>query len=254
VNLGELKSFLFELFGAEKLADETEWGFTVEEKQEIRWIGYATNLTPETVEAAAKARVDLLLTHHDAWDFIYGMREFCQDEMRHRGMSHLFVHLPLDDADFGTSASLVRALGATVTERTHQEGVFCCGAVGEFSHPVQFQVLAKRLEALLAEPVQAWRAHDRMINRICAVTGGGHLTSDLREAVDLGCDAYITGEKVIYTVQYARFAGIDLFVGSHTFTEILGVQNLARKIKDAFPGVYIERIPEAHLETGGRTS
>ena len=70
----------------------------------------------------------------------------------------------------------------------------------------------------------------------------------MKEAVDRGCDAYITGEKLLFTLQYARFAGIDLFVGSHTFTELFGVEAIARRIKDRFPEVEIVRLPEEHIE------
>ncbi len=34
--------------------------------------------------------------------------------------------------------------------------------------------------------------------------------------MDLGCDAYFTGEKILYTIQYAKQANINLIVGSHT--------------------------------------
>lgn len=249
MELSDLKSFLIDLFGAAKLTDDSEWGFTIEAASKISRLGFATNLTPETVKAAARAEVDLLVTHHDAWDFLYGMKEFCQAELRSHGMSHLFVHLPLDDADFGTGATMVQALGAEVVERTHREGVFHAGVVGEFDHPVDFGVLGKRFSFILEEPILAWRGHDRLISRVSVVTGGGQSTDNVHEAVERDCDVYITGEKVLYTIQYARFAGINLLVGSHTFTEILGVESLAHKIRNAFPGLYVTRIDEEHWES-----
>lgn len=41
-----------------------------------------------------------------------------------------------------------------------------------------------------------------------------------------GCDTYITGEYVLHSQQYARLMGINLLVGSHTNTEILGIHAL----------------------------
>ena len=49
------------------------------------------------------------------------------------------------------------------------------------------------------------------------------MTSDVKDAVDRNCDVYITGEKFLYTVQYAKFAGINIIVGSHTYTENLPI-------------------------------
>ena len=74
------------------------------------------------------------------------------------------------------------------------------------------------------------------------------MTDHVKEAAERGCDAYVTGEKLLYTVQYARFAKIDLFVGSHTFTEIFGVESLAKKIRQQFPETEIVRLVEEHME------
>ncbi len=74
------------------------------------------------------------------------------------------------------------------------------------------------------------------------------MTNDVKAAVDRKCDAYITGEKTLYTVEYARFAGINLFVGSHTFTEIFGVESLAAKVKDHFGDIDMMKLKEDHIE------
>ncbi len=73
-------------------------------------------------------------------------------------------------------------------------------------------------------------------------------TSDVKEAVEQQCDAYLTGEKVLYTIEYARFAGINLLVGSHTFTEIFGVEGLIGQLLRHHPSLTAIRIAEAHNE------
>lgn len=107
---------------------------------------------------------------------------------------------------------------------------------------------SSRVEAVLQEPVLVWRNHSRLIRRVGMVTGGGNSTHDVHEAVEKDCDVYLTGERVLYTVQYAKFAGINLVVGSHTFTEILGVKSLAQKLKEAFPALVVVKVQEEHLE------
>jgi hypothetical protein len=37
---------------------------------------------------------------------------------------------------------------------------------------------------------------------------------------------------VLYSQLYARFAGINLFIGSHTLTELPGVRSLAIRLVD----------------------
>ena len=43
-------------------------------------------------------------------------------------------------------------------------------------------------------------------------------------------DTYVTGEYALYSQQYAGFCGMNLFVGSHTNTEILGVKSMAERL------------------------
>ena len=59
---------------------------------------------------------------------------------------------------------------------------------------------------------------------------------------------YITSEKVFYTIQYAKYANINLIIGSHTFTESFGIESLAEKIKNNFEDIEIVKIKEEHIE------
>ncbi|MGO4277095.1 Nif3-like dinuclear metal center hexameric protein, partial [Paenibacillus sp. TAF58] len=77
----------------------------------INRVGYSTNITPEIIKQAAENNVELIITHHDAWEFIFGMKEECHSLLKKHEISHFFVHLPLDYADFGTCSSLFKALG-----------------------------------------------------------------------------------------------------------------------------------------------
>jgi putative NIF3 family GTP cyclohydrolase 1 type 2 len=179
----QLETHMVSLFDAGQLEQAPdEWGFTWVNDRPVRRMGYCTNLTPEVAQEAVSEGVALVLTHHDAWPFLYGMRERCMEMLRPEGISHCFFHAPLDAADFGTSASLARRLGLRVTGRC----------------------LAYR-------------------------------------------DMFLTGEKVLYTVEYARFAGINLLVGSHTATELPGVEALARMVADDC-GIEAVRLTEAHRE------
>lgn len=245
----EFKTLITDLFGRDRLellSDES--GFTYQNGKEIQRIGYATNLTPNTVKEAIQQEVDLIITHHDAWEFVYGMKEQCLKLLEEHQISHYFAHLPLDDAVFGTGASLLEKLGLTLLEQTHLYKGYYCGRIGEFQEGIEFAELVQQIESLLDEPVKAWKNHNRLIQRVCIVTGGGSMTADVKEAVDQQCDLYITGEKVLYTIQYASVAEINLLVGSHTFTEIFGVEALAWKIKEAFGAVEVVQLKEEHIE------
>lgn len=254
MKLTDLQGYITDLFGIENLEKlPNEHIFRFDGVEDVRRVGYCTNLTPETVDEAVKVGASVMITHHDAYDFMYGMQEVCLQRMQEHGISHCQFHLPLDGADdFGNNVMLAERLGARVVEKSHLEAdAFYCGRICEFDAPLTFDALKSRLEGVLEEPVHAWKNHDRPIKRIGIVTGGGLETGHVKEAVDKCCDAYITGERTLYTVEYARFAGIDLLIGSHTFTELFGVEEIARRVRHHFGDVEIVRLPEGHIEASG---
>lgn len=215
----------------------------------INRIGYSTNITPEIIKQAAENNVELILTHHDAWDFIFGMKEECHSLLKEHGISHFFVHLPLDYADFGTCGSLFKALGINelIQKSTHYKSSSLPG-IGEFEIPLTFEEINEKIRSALDEDVKSWKNSEKLIKRVGIITGAGNSTSNIRDALDAGCDVYITGEKTLYTLQYAQFVGMNLIVGSHTFTEIFGMSTLSEKLKEQFGYLEIVKLKEEHFE------
>lgn len=249
MNLNEIEEFIISLFESrDNDLFQEESGITVRGTEEINRIGYCTNLTLDTIEEARKNDVDLMITHHDAWEFIFGLKDACREKLLEYNISHYFNHLPLDDCDFGTNNSLVEKLGLQIIEKTHLEDGFYCGRIAEFDEEMPFEELVNRLELILEEPVKAWKFKDEDIKRVGLVCGAGGFTTDVKEAVDKECDVYITGERFLYTIEYAQFARMNLIVGSHTFTEIFGIESLAKKINERYTQIDIVRLNEEHIE------
>lgn len=251
MQIRDFENFISDAFTKERLEivkGKDEYGFTNIGSEEIRKIGYCTNLTVETADQAAKQKVDLLITHHDAWEWMTGMKEEALGILKHNDITHFFIHLPLDDAEFGNNTSILKRLGFKVIDKfSNDEGMYC-GRIGELDSPIEFEELVRKTENLLDEPVKKWKNHDRPVKRIGVVTGAGFSTKDIEEAVKLDCDVYFTGEKILYTVQYAKFREIDLMIGSHTFTEIFGLETLSEIISEKYPEAEIIRIDEEHIE------
>lgn len=250
MNLNEFEQTIKKLFGEKLLEEHDDYGFTNTSNHEIRKIGYATNLSLETVEQAIQQGVDLIVTHHDAWDFLYGLREACVKKMQEHNISHFWIHAPLDFVEFGTCTSLMETLEIdTITKySSYNDEDGDLPGIGEYSHSFDFNLLTEKMRSKLNEPVRAWKNNDKEVKRIGVLTGAGHSSSIIQKAVDEGCDTYVTGEATLYAIQYAEFAGINLLVGSHTFTEIFGVETLAKKIVELNPDVVISELKEAHFE------
>ncbi len=247
----DFEGFINDTFTKERLEivkDKDEYGFTNIGAEEIYKVGYCTNLTVETAKEAAKQKVNLLLTHHDAWEWMTGMKDEVLKILKNNQISHFYIHLPLDDADFGNNTSILERLGFRVIDKFSNDDGMYCGRIGELDNPIEFEELVSRIENLMEEPVRGWKNHEGKIKKIGVVTGAGFSATDIEEAVKLGCDSYFTGEKILYTVQYAKFTEINLIVGSHTFTEIFGLESLANLISKRYPEVDVVKINEEHIE------
>jgi len=237
---------LFNVTNKEIYASES--GVTYHADKEVKKIGYCVNLTLETIEEARIHGVDMMITHHDAWDEIYGLKEACTEKLAAYGISHYYNHLPLDDCNFGTNDSLLKKLNLEIIKRTHEwEGLFF-GRIAQYEEEIEFKDFVTKLEFLLEEPVRFWQFNDKMVKRVGLVCGNGGTTACLKEAVENKCDVYITGECNLYTIQYAQFKGINLIIGSHTFTEFFGIQSLALKLNDNKKVLEVVRLNEEHYE------
>ncbi|MCC3359589.1 Nif3-like dinuclear metal center hexameric protein [Bacillus sp. REN16] len=121
------------------------------------------------------------------------------------------------------------------------------GRVAEYEHEIEFHELVKNMENLLEEPVRSWRFNGKMVKRVGLVCGNGGPTACLEEAVENKCDVYITGECNLYTIQYAQFKGINLIIGSNTFTEFFGIESLALKLNENIKELEVVRLNEVLL-------
>ena len=240
----DLKNKLTGMFDAGKLqAAPGEWGFFNETRREVRTVGYATNLTGEIIQRAGEAKVDFLLTHHDSWEFIFGLKESCNRLLEELGIAHAFFHAPLDDAGFGTSSSLAAALGVKNCQKVMPYAEVFFGGVAGDVEPAGFDRFAGKLEQILGENIRCYQNHEGPVRRVAVAAGGGNMTNEMRIAVENGCDTYVTGEYVLYSQQYAQHVGMNLLVGSHTNTEILGVEAMAQRLARG-TGLKLVRISE----------
>ena len=217
------------LFTAELLdAHPDEWGI-VNQCAHPSYVGYSTTITPDVIRTAVDRGVDVIVTHHDAWDFMFEQREAVRSLLRKNGLAHVWAHLPLDLADFGTSAMLLSEIGctpvATLTENA--------GRVGEQSEPASLATVRANLTSLLCE--EPCRVHDanRTVRRVATVTGAGIYTTFLRDALHFGIDLYVTGETNLYLLEYAKYKNVNVLVYSHNYTELPGVRAFARRIAAA---------------------
>lgn len=226
-----------------------EFGYVVNSNNEIGRIGYTTNLNQIIAEKAVEMKVDAVITHHDAWDFLYELRTDVYSTLQANGISHCFIHTPLDAAEFGTTVSLVKNMGFTIVDSFAYVEEWPCGRICECNPHLPLSTVGSQLASVTEDDVKIWVHNASDVRRIGITTGGGHMTHHIKEAADKGCDTYITGETSLYAVEYARYRGINLLVGTHTHTELLGLEGLCDRLKQHMNVEFI-RIHEGRFESG----
>ena len=223
-------------------AQPDEWGITIY-CPNPKSIGFATTLTPAIIQQAISKNLDLLVTHHDTWEFMLDERDQSHDLLAQHKISHLWCHEPLDKADFGTAAALLDILECKITGSIVDD----CGRVGELSGQQELSTIIEILDGHMAErPCRVQNAGKR-IARIACVPGAGMMIDYLAEALKGEADLYITGETSLYLLEYANFRNVSVLIYSHNYTEIFGTQNFAMRIADCLEIQKIVRLDEPHF-------
>ncbi|QGA82041.1 Nif3-like dinuclear metal center hexameric protein [Halomicrobium sp. LC1Hm] len=214
--------------------DASPNGLQVETRStEIEHVAVAVDAAEATVEAAADAGADLLITHHGiVWG---GMERLTGTHYRRmaplieHGMGLYVSHLPLDGhPELGNAARLADLLelddrtpfGEVGPEYIGQRG----RAASSFTAEALRSSLADELDTA-GQPVQVLDFGPDEIEDIAIVTGSG---SDwIGEAAEAGVDALVTGEGKQKAYHEAREAGLTVVLAGHYATETVGVRSLA---------------------------
>ena len=216
-------------------------GLQVETPAAITKIGAAVDFSSRTLNAAIRAKANLMVVHHGAfWQGaapITGRWYHSISKLIAHSIGVYSSHLPLDcHPTLGNNALLARTLGLTPESAFAKFNGLDIGLSGESDSP---------LEELIQRARKFTEAHDgelritrydktRAVGRWGLCTGSGAGSDTLKEAVRLGLDTLIVGEGPHWTSVFAEDNGIVLLYAGHYATETLGVQALAAELAKKF--------------------
>ena len=210
-------------------------GLQVEGRAEVGLIVSGVTACRQLIEQAVTAGADLLLVHHGYFwrgepSVLTGLRRELIRLLLEHDISLLAYHLPLDaHPELGNNAGLADALDLQVEGALNEHSV---GNYGCPSQPLGIDELSHRVtQALGREPLVIPAGPDR-VSRIGWCTGAAQ--GYIEQAVELGLDAYISGEISEQTVHIAREAGIHYIAAGHHATERFGVQRLGAELAARF--------------------
>ena len=205
---------------------------------------------------AADWGADLLVTHHplifrpvsavtDSCDTTRSIMLLC----RH-GISAVNAHTNLDCAPGGVNDVLAETLELQNVQVIKPEGVdtegrpyglLRMGQVDQQDLPTFLSHVKEKLGCSGLRYADGGKAVRKV------AVGGGSCAGELMDALDAGCDTFVTADVKYNSFWDAEFVGINLIDAGHFATENPVVRVLAQKISAAFPEVEV-KISETHAD------
>ncbi|MDN5871077.1 MAG: Nif3-like dinuclear metal center hexameric protein [Nitrococcus sp.] len=234
VQLAKLVGYCDELLGARGFQDYAPNGLQVEGRAEVTRLVTGVTASAALLEQAIDAGADAVLVHHGFfWKSepspVTGLKARRLGMLLRHGVSLVAYHLPLDTHQaFGNNAQLGRRLAVEVDGYAEAGGVPGLLAFGRLSNACSAADLSDRLSCLLGRAPLHVGAGSRIIHKVAWCSGAAQRF--LAEAVNLGVDAYVSGEISESTTHEAREYGIHYFAAGHHATERYGVQALGEHL------------------------
>jgi dinuclear metal center YbgI/SA1388 family protein len=236
--LAELLAELEQLLEPTRFKDYCPNGLQVPGREQVQRIATGVSASAELFRLAIEHRAELLIVHHGLfWGNVGPINAAMKRRLKllfDSNMSLAAYHLPLDaHPQLGNNALIAASLGAEpmrsfamhagepigVIARLPGEGLPATELIGRINH------LTEREALVLEEGPQR-------VQLVAIVSGAG--SSFLAEAVDLGAEAFITGEPAERVFAQAREAQVHFIAAGHYATETLGIRRLGEHLSERF--------------------
>ena len=221
--------------------------------RDVQKILVALDPFPHVCREAVEYGAELLVTHHPLiWEpgFITDntTQGRCVLELLEHGIAHISAHTNLDCAHDGVNDTLAAILGLSditvinpkgTDANGNEWGLLRIGSVKTQSADLFAETVKKALGCNGLRYVDSGKP----VNRVAV--GGGACGSELQDAVNAGCDTFVTSDVKYNQFWDAKELGINLFDAGHFHTENPVCAVLAKKLSAAFPDIEI-RISQKH--------
>lgn len=244
----DIVKYIDNLLDIKSIPDYGPQGMQVEGISDVEQIVLGVSAHQALFEEAVEHRAQMIIVHHGLlWDnlprTVVGWRKDRLKILLEHEISLLGYHLPLDKhPEVGNNAQLGKVLGLTALDQPfgiHKD--MHVGWLGVSKTPVGIDELSKKLEQATHGKSQLFGFGKPVIERVGIVSGGSGNVNLVSEAIEIGCDVYITGVLFEESYALAREGKLNVIAGGHYNTEKLGIIALGEKIREKF-GMSVEFI------------
>ena len=233
--LEEITTYCDGFLQSENFKDYCPNGLQVEGEQDVNQLVTAVTASKAAIEAAIDLNADMLLVHHGFfWKnekaVLTGMKGDRIKALMQNEISLVAYHLPLDvHPQVGNNAQLARRLKWADAQAISEDGLLW---QVKLEAPLSACGLSQLLSGALDREPMHIAGGPMQFNTIGWCTGAAQ--SYIDQAVDAGCQAFISGEISESTTHAARELGVHYFSAGHHATERYGVQALGQHLAEKF--------------------
>ena len=235
----DIIAFLDELLETQRFPDLGPNGLQVPGAETVTTLVTGVSAQRDLFEQAIEHEAQLVLAHHGIlWDFeprrIGAAQAARLKLLLANDVALAGYHLPLDAHPLhGNNAILAERLGATSHVRAFPFKGEPIGAIACFDPDgIPARELFERVAQTTNRDPLVFDAGPERIRTLGIVSGSA--ANSLQEAVDLGLDAFLTGEPKEHVMAQARENGIHFIAAGHYATETFGIRRLGELVEQRF--------------------
>jgi dinuclear metal center YbgI/SA1388 family protein len=233
----EILRYVHEYLGVAVFRDYGPQGLQVEGRPEVRKVVSGVSASAELLERAVEAGADMVIAHHGIfWD---NESRVVKGGLRRRlkglldsNVTLAAYHLCLDAHPMlGNNALAAQGLGLHHLQGWSDRGGKCLGVWGHWD-PIPVAEAVRRVNALYRSTSLEILGGPEQVRTVGIISGGAQ--GEIRAAIELGLDLFVTGEASEYVMPSAREGGIHFLAAGHHNTERLGIRALGEHISARF--------------------
>ncbi|MGL4232542.1 MAG: Nif3-like dinuclear metal center hexameric protein [Casimicrobium sp.] len=189
------------------------------------------------IDAAIDAQADAIVVHHGLFwkgddPRIVGFHKQRIARLIAHNINLYAYHLPLDaHAEVGNNVQLAKKLGLNIMGAAGEGDLVLLGQLGQ-GIPLKSAVLAAFCGRHFGNRVAMYTTSTGLVQKIAWCTGAGG--SLLRDAIDAGAEAFITGEIAEHHIHVARESNVTLITIGHHASERGGPAALGMHLTQKF--------------------
>ncbi len=242
----EVESYLFSLAPKELAMSWDNVGLLVGQTEHpVRSVLVALDITEEVVDEAIKVGADLIVAHHPVmnckWLPVQTVRDdTCQGriltKMLRSEISGICMHTNLDIAQGGVNDCLARALDLQDIEPLGEDG---CGRVGSLAADMPQDAFLHRVYDGLHCSGMRYVMGSKPVRRVAV--GGGACWDYHRDALEKGCDTFVTSDLGYHDFLDAIALGLNVIDAGHFPTEDVVCPYLMASLQKQYPDLIVQK-------------